>query len=105
MGERHRSVRRARRQRRLGAIGYIVTWDVDSADQAMCSRVRRFVFGTSMTKGTRTYAYPGLVDREGVLYLGQSVLFVTQPRLAELRGFLAQNGVAHHVFGATLRAG
>lgn len=48
------------------------------------------------------YPYPGLVEREGVRYLGQSVLFVTAPNLAALREFLRDLAVEHVVTPATL---
>lgn len=102
MAHRQSSVRRARRQRGAATGGFIVTWDVDSADAAMCSRLRRFVFGYSLADKDRTYRYPGLVEREGVRYLGQSVLFVTQDRLAELQGFLRRHAIAHVVTRASL---
>ncbi|MEK6851398.1 MAG: hypothetical protein AABY30_02545, partial [Candidatus Thermoplasmatota archaeon] len=79
-----------------------MTWDVDSRDRAMCARVRRFVFGTTFSKGGRTYRYPGFVEREGVRYLGQSVLFVTPDRFRELASFLHRTGVPHVVTGAAL---
>jgi len=98
------SIRRARRQRQGAVIGFIVTWDVDSGDAAMCARVRRFIFGYELSAPSKTYRYPGLVDREGVRYLGQSVLFVTHDRTVETQGFLRQNGVPHVVTRATLGA-
>ena len=84
--------------------GFIVTWDVDSSDARMCGRVRRFVFGYRTACGGRTYPHEGLVHREGVRYLGQSVLFVTAPRFAELRAFLHAAGVEHHVARAAIGA-
>ena len=104
MVHRQSSVRRARRQRGTATVGFIVTWDVDSTDAAICSRLRRFVFGYSLANNGRTYRYPGLVEREGVRYLGQSVLFVTQSRLAELKSFLRRNGISHVVTMASLGA-
>ena len=104
MGRRQLSVRRARRQRQGATIGYIVTWDADSGDAALCSRLRRFVFGYSLASDGRRYRYPGLVEKEGVRYLGQSVLFVTHARLSELRRFLEQLGVPHVVTHASLGA-
>ncbi len=83
-------------------IGFIVTWDVDSRDARMCGRVRRFVFGYRTTAANRSYPHEGFVYREGVRYLGQSVLFVTRPRFEELRTFLHGAGVEHHVTTATV---
>jgi len=82
----------------------VVTWDVDSRNAAQCARVRRFVFGYAMRKAGRSYAYPGFLQREGVRYLGQSVLFVTASRLAELRRFLGELSVSHHATPAALGA-
>jgi hypothetical protein len=96
------SVRRARRQPRAPLSGYVVTWDVDSRDRAMCAKVRRFVFGDRVVSGGKAYRYPGFVEREDVRYLGQSVLFVSPRDLRTLRTFLRGAGVDHHVTPATL---
>ena len=100
-----RSIRRAKRQRAASLRGFIVTWDVDSRDAAMVSRVRRFVYGQRVDRHGRRYTYPGFVEREGVRYLGQSVLFVTQPRILEIRVFMEQNGVQFHETSASLGTG
>jgi len=42
------------------------------------------------------------VEREGVRYLGQSVLFVTRTRLEELRSFLHKEAVDHVVVEASI---
>lgn len=101
---RSRSVRRARRQRSAGTIGFIVTWDVDSRDAAQCARVRRFIFGYRLNQDGRAYRYPGLAERPGVRYLGQSVLFVTDEALPSLLEFLRSQGVEHVVTSAWLGA-
>jgi len=80
----------------------LVTWDVDSKDPSMCARVRRFVFGTAVTVDGKRYRYPGFAEREGVRYVGQSVLFVTADRLPEFRNFLYQHGVDHVAMHATI---
>ncbi len=98
------SVRRARRQRSSGANGFIVTWDVDSRNPSQCARVRRFIFGYRMTKDGRPYRYPGLVERNGARYLGQSVLFATQDSLPALLDFLRSLGVDHVVTSAWVGA-
>ena len=49
--------------------------------------------------------YGRFVEREGVRYLGQSVLFLTPSRLSELRGFLQGLGVDHHVVPASVGPG
>ncbi len=83
-------------------VGYIVTWDVDSEDLLQCTRVRRFVFGHSVSVNGKTYRYAGFVELDGVRYLGQSVLFVSREHLDALRGFLRSNRVEHVVSTATL---
>ncbi|MBI4416283.1 MAG: hypothetical protein HY557_04800 [Euryarchaeota archaeon] len=97
-------MRRARRQKNEPMTGYIVTWDVDSRDRTQCVRLRRFVYGYTGTWHRRSYRYPGFVEREGVRYLGQSVLFVTAVRLEELRKFLRSNGVAYVIVQAWIGA-
>src|SRR5688572_26596371 len=94
MTARARSLQRARKQRQVPMDGFIVTWDVDSANSAMCGRVRRFVFGYTSRKGGKAYRYPGLVERDGVRYLGQSVLFVSPPTLGVLTEYLRREGSA-----------
>ena len=84
-------------------MGYVVTWDVDSADVVQCTRVRRYVFGQTVSVHGKVSRYPGFVELEGVRYLGQSVLFVTRDRLESLRGFLRSNGVDHVVSEAAMR--
>ncbi len=81
-----------------------MTWDVDSRDAAQCARVRRFVFGYSLNPGERAYRYPGFVERDGVRYLGQSVLFVPEEALPALLEFLRANAVDHVVTSAWLGA-
>jgi len=68
----------------------------------MCGRVRRFVFGYATKVDGRPYVHAGFVAREGVRYLGQSVLFVTAPRFKELRAFLHENSVEHDATIATV---
>ena len=97
-------MRRARRQRPSSQEGFIVTWDVDSRDAPQCARVRRYVFGYSLNGGPKEYRYPGFVEREGVRYLGQSVLFVPTGLLGELRSFLHSENVDHVATTAWLGA-
>ena len=97
-----RSVKRARRQRASSRDGFIVTWDVDSRDAAQCARVRRFVFGYTLDGGEKRYRYSGFVAREGVRYLGQSVLFVPGSALPDLREFFLSQRVDHVVTTAWL---
>lgn len=82
--------------------GFIVTWDVDSRDASLCARLSRFVFGYEIKKNDRVYRYQGFVEREGVRYLGQSVLFVTGDRFRELNSFLDSHRVDHVVAKAAL---
>ncbi len=102
MTGRRLSVRRARRQRSVRMEGFIVTWDVDSASRRQCTRLRFFVFGKTVSSQGRVYRYPGYVELEGVRYLGQSVLFVRESRLASLREFLLHEGIPHVVSEAWL---
>lgn len=84
--------------------GFIVTWDVNSRDPSQCARVRRFIFGYGLNHGDRAYRYRGFVEREGVRYLGQSVLFVTSPAMPVLLTFLRNEGVEHVITSAWLGA-
>jgi len=82
--------------------GFIVTWDVDSHNASQCARLSRFVFGYKLKKKGKLYAYPGFVERDGVRYLGQSVLFVTENALTELDAFLHEYGIDHVIGSARL---
>ncbi len=96
-------MRRVRKgAQRRSERGFIVTWDVDSANGAVAGRVRRFVFGDSTRSGDRVYRYAGFVERDGVRYLGQSVLFVIPSRLREIDAFLRVNAVDHEVTPAVI---
>lgn len=81
-----------------------MTWDVDSRDASQCARLRRFVFGYGINQGGRAYRYRGFVEREGVRYLGQSVLFVPGESLPLLLAFLRAEGVEHVITNAWLGA-
>ena len=96
------SVFRARQQRSHSLNGFIVTWDVDSRDEALGVRLARFIFGHEVKKRGKTYRYPGFVEREDVRYIGQSVIFVTTASLGLLKSFLTTNGIAHVVKSAWL---
>lgn len=82
--------------------GFIITWDVESRDRAMCGRLRRFIYGNEVKKSGKVYRYPGFIHREGVVYVGQSVLFVTRTRLPEIVGFLHREHVDHHLRAASV---
>ncbi len=96
------SIRRAMRQRPQQIHGFLITWDVNSRDHAACSRLRRFVFGYTLRNDGKEYTYPGFLERAGVQYIGQSVLFVTHARLSEIRRFLDVQGIPHHETRASL---
>ncbi len=53
----------------------------------------RFIYGHVGKWNDREYRYPGFVEREGVRYLGQSVLLVRKDRLPELTAGLTRIGV------------
>ena len=73
--------------------GFIVTWDVNSHDAALCRRLQRFIYGFSVVRNGREYRYPGFVEQEGVRYFGQSVLLVRDDKVAGLTGGLRRVGV------------
>ena len=82
--------------------GFLVTWDVDSADRPTCARLRRFVFGDISHGDGKIYRYPGFLELDGVRYLGQSVLFVRPGRLSDIVAFLARNGIDHEITPASV---
>ena len=89
-------------KRRSRESGFIVTWDVDSKDRPTTARVHRFVYGDVSRSNGKSYRYPGFVEREGVRYLGQSVLFVRPGLVAEIDGFLCTNRVDHEITPTTI---
>ncbi len=82
--------------------GFLVTWDVNSADRTGVNRLRRFVYGDSTRCDGKEYRYSGFVEKDGVRYLGQSVLFVRPDVLSEIVGFLASHSIDHEVTAATI---
>ena len=82
--------------------GFLVTWDVDSRDQAAVSRVQYFLFGRRYRRNGKEYEYPGFVWRDGVRYIAQSAVFVVPRLLAVIVRFLAKNGVDHDVVATTI---
>ncbi|OGS51208.1 MAG: hypothetical protein A3K65_00780 [Euryarchaeota archaeon RBG_16_68_12] len=97
------TMRRVRKGKRWGpGRGFLVTWDVDSANQATAHRLRYFVFGSTVTSGGRPYRYPGFAEKEGVRYIGQSVLFVRPDLRREIVTFLSKNGIDHEVTSASI---
>ncbi len=96
-------MRRVRKGQQRGAeSGYIVTWDINSADRPAARRLYHFVFGETVSSRGRTYTYPGFVEKDGVRYLGQSVLFVRPHLLREIDAFLSRSGIEHEATRATL---
>ena len=77
-----------------------MTWDADSRNASLCARLKRFVFGYETRKQGRVYRYPGFVERDGVRYLGQSVIFVMNASLPALESFLESNGIDYLVTAA-----
>ena len=82
--------------------GSVVTWDADSRDASQCARLNRFVYGYVSERNGRAYRYPGFVGREGVRYLGQSVLLVREDLVPELTGGLARIGVDFEIDGGSV---
>jgi len=57
---------------------------------------------THLGKRGKAYRYAGLVERDGVRYLGQSVLFVSPPTLGLLTEYLRREGIGHLVIEASV---
>jgi hypothetical protein len=57
-----------------------------------------------LEKNGREYRYAGFIERPGVRYLGQSVLFVIPELLSDLREFLRANRIEHVTMSASLGA-
>ena len=77
--------------------GFLATWDVDSADRATAFRLWSFLFGRTVRVDGREYEYEGFVWKDGVRYVGQSVVFVLPHRLNELVTFLSAHGIDHDI--------
>ncbi len=84
-------------KQKVRGSGFVVTWDVDSRDRPATRRLWSFLFGRRVRVGGREYSYAGFVWREGVRYMGQSVVFVLPHRLAELTSFLSINRIDHEI--------
>jgi hypothetical protein len=88
------TMRRVRKGKGRGPeAGFIVSWDVDSANRSACNRLYRFLHGDTTRADGRTYRYPGFVEKKGVRYLGQSLVFVAPGRSSEIEGVLGRLGV------------
>lgn len=83
---------------RRGQALEVVSYDVPGPERATAVAVAHFVFGRTerARKGrvTRQYRYQGFIEKEGVVWLGQSVFLLTPQRSRELQEFLASRGVA-----------
>ncbi len=77
--------------------GFVVTWDVDSADRSASYAIWLFLFGRRLRLNGQEYHYEGFVWKDGVRYMGQSVVFVLPHRLAELVSILASHGIDHEI--------
>src|SRR5947199_8247902 len=59
----------------------IVSYDIAGHDKRTSVEIARFVFGTRtkarIRDGIKEYRYPGFIEREGVVWLGQSVFLLT----------------------------
>ena len=86
-----------KRKTKVRGSGFLVTWDVDSADRTAAYRIWSFLFGRKLEVDGREYGYEGFVWKDGVRYLGQSVVFVLPHRLADLLSLLAPSGIDHEV--------
>ncbi|TLZ41773.1 MAG: hypothetical protein E6K19_08605 [Methanobacteriota archaeon] len=97
------TMRRVRKgKQRRPETGWIVTWDVDSTDRAACNRLYRFMYGDTTQYDGRTYRYPGFLEKDGVRYLGQSVVFVIPQLRPEIEEALFRFGVDHEATPARL---
>jgi len=83
---------------RRGQLLDVLSYDIPGRDNATAVAVAHFLFGrTERGRGNgsaRPYRYEGFVEKEGVVWLGQSVFLLTPQRSRELQDFLASRGVA-----------
>lgn len=89
-------------QQRPREVGFIVTWDVDSRDRSSVNCLYRFLFGDETSRNGKVYRYSGFLEKDGVRYLGQSVVFVRPALLADLEGFLFRLGIDHEATRAVI---
>lgn len=78
----------------------IISYDIPGRERKTSVEIARFVFGTrtkAQVRGgdVKEYRYPGFIEKEGVVWLGQSVFLLTPQRSRELREFLSGKGVAY----------
>lgn len=84
-------------KRKVRGSGFVVTWDVDSKNRSRANRLWAFLHGRRVVVNGKEYRYPGFVEREGVRYLGQSVVFVRPACLRELIAFLSSQEIEHDI--------
>ena len=100
--DRLRSFAVAQRSRTLD----IVSYDIAGQDKHTSVEIARFVFGTRTNArvrgGVKEYRYPGFIEKEGVVWLGQSVLLLTPQRSRELRDYLGARCVAYSHLGVRI---
>src|SRR5436190_19482236 len=108
--DRLRSFASAQRNRGLE----IVSYDIAGHDKHTSVEIARFVFGTRTKArirggikeyrypGFKEYRYPGFIERDGVVWLGQSVFLLTPRRSRELRDFLGTRSVAYGHLGVRI---
>ena len=81
-----------------GAPLELVSYDVSGHDNRTAVAICHFLFGHVTRAGDaagKEYRYPGFIERDGVVWVGQSVFLVTPRRSEELGAFLSSRGVAH----------
>lgn len=88
---------RERQERIVAMPRVIVSYDVQRGRGG--SIVYQFVHGRTVTVHAagrlKRYRYPGLVDREGVIRLGQSVLMMREDDAEDLMSFLRKSNVSY----------
>jgi len=77
----------------------IVSYDIAGHDKHTSVEIARFVFGTRtkarIRSGIKEYRYPGMIEKDGVVWLGHSVFLLVPERATELRNYLESKGVAY----------
>jgi len=72
----------------------LVSYDIQARRRSECSMVQQYVFGRTVVKTVdgraKRYRYPGLVAKQGVERLGQSVLMMREEEAEAFTGFLAR---------------
>jgi len=83
---------------RQGQLLEIISYDVPGHDNRTAVAISHFIFGYSQRKGanghTKEYRFPGFIEQDGVVWIGQSVFMLTPERSSQLRRFLESRGVA-----------